>query len=210
MSLHSKLAEIDLQLEVMSKQNRQMLYASVFIGVVALVYYLFGVDLQAESEAKEESVITLEKKLAENRISLYEKKIAKEQEKILLLSQEYREESYKANALRTKLEGMDYLSSDAKGLADILERILKHSVVLNVNIDKISLDDEEEEYKAQIIKRGKIRIEGSANFSSVLKLMRFIESQEALIEIENVHFDLKDKRAFPSFFITITGYGISI
>ena len=211
MSLKQQLADIDLQLEVMSEQNRKMLYASVLIGTIVFVYYFFGLSLQEDAEAKEATVSKLETKLADNKISLLENKIVKSKQQILFLSKEYETEQYKATALRTKLERMDYLSSDAKGLADILERILKQSVVLNINIDKITLDDAHEQYTQQIEKRGHITIEGTAAFKSVLKLLRFVESQEALIEVSNVHFDLdKEDSSLPGFVLKINGYGISL
>jgi len=211
MSIKQQLADLDLQLEVMSEQNRKMLYASVLIGTIVFVYYFFGLSLQEDAEAKEATVSKLETKLADNKISLLENKIVKSKQQILFLSKEYETEQYKATALRTKLERMDYLSSDAKGLADILERILKQSVVLNINIDKITLDDAHEQYTQQIEKRGHITIEGTAAFKSVLKLLRFVESQEALIEVSNVHFDLdKEDSSLPGFVLKINGYGISL
>ncbi len=210
MSLKQQLSDIDLQLELMPAKNRKMLYASIFIGLVMFSYYIFGLDQQSEYETKLETLSSLEAKLADNKVNVYRDKIKKNEEKILFLSEKHQKELYKAQFLRTKLEGMDYLSSDAIGLANILERILKHSVILGIKIDKISLDDSVQEYKAQIQKRGNIFIEGVANFRSVLKLLRFIEDQEALMEIENIHFDLDDKSATPSFRIMITGYGISL
>lgn len=211
MSLKQQLTDLDLQLEVMSEQNRKMLYASVLIGTIIFVYYFFGLSLQEEAESKEATVSKLEKKLADNKISLYENLIVKNKKQILFLSKEYENEQYKATSLRTKLERMDYLSSDARGLADILERILKQSVVLDINIDKITLDDARKQYTQQIEKRGNITIEGTAGFKSVLKLLRFVESQEALIEVSNVHFDLDRKDAsLPGFVLKINGYGISL
>ncbi len=210
MNLKQQLADIDLQLEVMSEQNRKMLYASILMGTVVFVYYFFGLSLQEDVEAKEATVLKLEKKLAENKSSLFENKIQMDKQQILLLSKEYEDEQYKATALRTKLERMGYLSSDAKGLADILERILKQSVVLNINIDKITLDNSDEKYTEQIKRQGQITIEGAASFKSVLSLLRFVESQEALIEVGNVHFDLGREERLPGFVLIINGYGISL
>ena len=82
MSLKEQLNNIDLQLEVMSEQNRKMLYASVLIGTIVFVYYFFGLSLQEENSVKEEAVVKLEKKLAENRVSLLEKKIIKANEEL--------------------------------------------------------------------------------------------------------------------------------
>lgn len=210
MSLKEQLSDIDLQLEVMPENNRKMLYASIFVGSVMFAYYVFGLELQAEHETKLTKVAALEKKLADNKVSLFESKIKNTENRILVLAEGHQHASYKAQSLRTKLEKMDYLSSDAAGLADMLERILKESVVLGINVEQIILDDSRQEYKAQIEKRGSIIIEGGADFRSVLKLLQFIEAQEALMEISNIHFDLDDKSTKPSFEIIITGYGISL
>jgi hypothetical protein len=210
MSIEQKLQEIDLQFEAMPQQNRMMVYFSIVIGLIGFTYYFFGVSLQEDAVAKEEKVIALQTELAQNKVSKFEEKIAKNQQRILLLAQEHQDEEYKSRALRTKLERMDYLSSNAKGLADILERILKESVVLGINLDKITLDKTLSDYAPQIQKRGTIVIEGKAAFRSVLKLLRFIESQEALIEIVNVNFDLDEKTTSPDFTISIAGYGINL
>ena len=210
MSLKEQLQDIDLQLELMPQKNRLLVYASVALGVVMFVYYVFGLDLQEEFSQKEQTLIALEKKLAENKISLYKNKISKNQKNILVLAEEYELQNYKETDLMVKLERMDYLSSDAKGLADILDRLLKRSVTLGVKIQKISVEDKEEEYKAEIKTKGSIVIEGTSSFRSVLKLLRFIESQEALIEVKNVHFDLDETSTEPTFVITITGYGINV
>ena len=211
MNIHDQFADIDLQLEAMSEQNRKMLYASIFIGIILFAYYFFGLSLQEEAESKEAKALKLERKLADNKVALFENKIRLHQQQILQLGKTYETEQYKATSLRTRLERMDYLSSDAKGLADILERILKQSVVLNINVDKISLDNTNERYAEQIDKRGEITIEGSASFKSILKLLRFIEGQEALIEVGNVHFELQnDESSRPSFTVVINGYGIRL
>jgi len=210
MSLEHKLQEIDLQFEAMPPKNRMMVYASIIIGLIGFTYYFFGVSLQEEVMLQEEKAISLEAKLAANKVSLFEQKIAKEKKRLLSLAEEKQNAEFAAKALRTRLERMDYLSSDAKGMADILERILKKSVILGINIDNITLDNTQSDYAPQIQKRGTVLIEGKAAFYSVLKLLRFIESQEALIEISNVNFNLDEKRSSPDFSILITGYGIKL
>jgi len=210
MSLKQQLDDIDLQLELMPKNNRLMIYVSIVLGLIAFAYYFVGLNLQDESNVKENELQALEEKLAKSKLNLYKSKISQNQKKILSLGAAYEKSKYKETDLRVKLERMDYLSSDAKGLADILDRILKKSVHLGVNIDKIILDDEKKEYKAYIEYEGAIRIEGKGCFRSVLNLLRFIESQEALIEIKNIHFDLNEDKTMPSFVIMITGYGIHI
>ena len=210
MSIEQKLQEIDLQFEAMPQQNRMMVYASILIGLIGFTYYFFGVSLQEEVMLQEEKAIRLEQKLAANKVSLFEQKIAKEKKRLLSLAEEKQSAEFAAKALRTRLERMDYLSSDAKGMADILERILKESVVLGINIDNITLDNTQSDYAPQIQKRGTVLIEGKAAFYSVLKLLRFIESQEALIEISNADFNLDEKRSLPDFSILITGYGIKL
>ncbi|MBE0498754.1 MAG: hypothetical protein IBX43_05865 [Campylobacterales bacterium] len=210
MSFQQQLQDIDYKLGAMPKQNRTMLMLSVALGIVLGLYYFFGADLAEEALAKSEKAAQLQSKLDNNAISAFEAKIEKEQKKILLLAQVHQEGEFKATALRTKLERMDYLSADAKGMADTLERILKESVTLGVAIDKLTIDNTLSPYEAQIDKRGSILIEGEADFRSVLKLLSFIESQEALLVVDHVKFTLEQKSSVPAFAITITGYGIKL
>lgn len=210
MNLEQQLQDIDYQLEAMPKQSRLMLMVSAVFGIVFGLYYFFGADLAEEALAKTEKAAQLQSKLDNNAIAAYEAKIEKEQKRILLLAEAYQEGEFKVTALRTQLERMDYLSTDAKGIADTLERILKESVTLGVAIDKLTMDNTIIPYETQIDKRGSILIEGEADFRSVLKLLRFIESQEALLAVEHVKFTLEQKRSLPAFVITITGYGIKL
>lgn len=210
MSLKQQLSDIDLHLDLMPRNNRIMVYVSVFLGFVAFMYYFIGLDLQEEANTKQSNLLKLEKKLAKNKASLYKSKIAQNQKKILLLDTQYQQTKYQETDLRVRLERMDYLSSDAQGLADILDRLLKESVKLGIEIQKVVIDDKKEEYKAHIKYEGVISIEGNASFRSVLKLLRFIESQEALIEIKNIKFGLDEESSSPTFAIMITGYGIRI
>jgi hypothetical protein len=210
MSFQQQLQDFDYQLEAMPKRNRTMLMLSVALGIVLGLYYFVGADLAEGALSKSEKAAQLQSKLENNTISAYETKIKKEQKRILLLAQAHQEGEFKATALRTKLERMDYLSADAKGMADTLERILKESVELGVTIDRLTMDNMLSPYEAQIDRRGSIIIEGEADFRSVLKLLRFIESQEALLAVEHVKFTLDQKSSMPAFAITITGYGIKL
>jgi hypothetical protein len=210
MSFQQQLQDFDYQLEAMPKRNRTMLMLSVALGIVLGLYYFVGADLAEGALSKSEKAAQLQSKLENNTISAYETKIKKEQKRILLLAQAHQEGEFKATALRTKLERMDYLSADAKGMADTLERILKESVELGVTIDRLTMDNMLSPYEAQIDRRGSIIIEGEADFRSVLKLLRFIESQEALLAVEHVKFTLGQERFMPAFAITITGYGIKL
>ena len=212
MNMTESLQDIDNQLEAMPKNNRLMLYAFVTISIIGFIYYAFGMTLEEEVETKENSIMMLENKIIKSNPALSERKIVKEKKHHLTLAQTRQDEQYKLTALRSKLERMGYLSADAKGMANMLDRILKESVYLNINIDKVTMDKVENEDTAQIQKHGTITIEGSASFQSSLKLLRFIELQEALIEIENVRFDLDEKETstLPAFVIKIAGYGISL
>lgn len=212
MNIEESLHDIDNQLEAMPKNNRMMLYAFVAIAIIGFIYYAFGIALEEEVETKENSIAMLENKIVKSNPAIAERKIANEKQYHLTLAQTHQDEQYKATALRNKLERMGYLSTDAKGMAKILERVLKESVRLNVNISKVTMDKAQNDTQEQIQKRGTIIIKGSASFQSTLKLLRFIESQEALIEINHVRFDLDEKEnsGLPAFIITLIGYGISL
>ena len=174
------------------------------------MYYFFGVNLQEEFHTKEERLIELESEIADNKLESFKNKIFQNKKNLLKLNKKYEDARFKQTSLKVSLDRMDYLSSDAKGLAEILQRLLKRSVILGVSIEKISLDDNVQEYTAYIKETGSIKIEGRADFLGVIKLIRFIESQEALIEVKNVHFELEEVNKTPSFVIMITGYGVSI
>jgi len=209
-SISQSIKDLDLQLEVMPEQNRKMLYGSVFLAFIGLFYYAFGISLKEEAQSQEIELQAIKQKLSENKMSLYENKISKTKKSILVWAKKFEDAKYQETSLRVRLEEIDFLSSDAKGLADILDRLLKNSVTLDVSIEKIILDDTVKDYKAQIKQRGTIHIEGSADFTSVLKLINFIESQEALLEVQEVHFSLRQKQKLPYFELKIRGYSIEL
>ncbi|MCJ7766431.1 MAG: hypothetical protein MUP09_10885 [Thiovulaceae bacterium] len=212
MNIEQQMQDIDAQLGNMPKRKRMMLYVSVAAALIGAGYYFVGLDFQEDAEVKAQRIMVLEESIRKNDLSSYEHKIAKEKERILLLAQKQEQEQYLSTSLHTKLEGMRYLNTDAQGMAAMLERILKHSVVLGVNIHKVTVDYSETDFMPQITRRGKIIIDGDAPFYCILKLMRFVESQKALIKIEDVNMRLTDelKEKDPAFALTITGYGIEL
>lgn len=212
MNMTESLQDIDNQLEAMPKNNRLALYAFVTVAIIGFIYYAFGITLEEEVAEQENRIMMLENKIIKSNPAISEKKILKEKKHHLVLAQTHQDEQYRLTALRSKLERMGYLSTDAKGMAKILDRVLKESVHLNINISKVIMDKAESGATKQIQKHGTITIEGTASFQSSLKLLRFIEAQEALIEVEHVRFDLDEKKAstLPAFVITIIGYGIAL
>ncbi len=212
MSFEQQMQNIDAQLGSMPKKNRVMFYALVATALIVFSYVFIGLDLQEEAEVKKDRITVLEESIRKNDLSLYERKITKENERLLLLAQKCDDAQYLSTSLHAKLEAMKYLNTDAQGMADMLDRILKHSVFLGVNIHKVTVDYSESDFMPQIKKRGKIVIDGDASFHSILKLMRFVELQKALIKIGDVSISLNDelKDVYPTFALTITGYGIEL
>ena len=212
MSLKQNLNDIDLQLEAMPKKNRLMVYASVTMLFLGISYYGFGVSLTEENEQKHAEIESMNSEIQKINPNLYAKLIKKEETKILKIAQATEEEKYKSTALRVKLEGMDYLSADEKGLADILDRILKESVRLNINIEKIKIDKLEGKLTSQIEKRGSMTITGKAKIYPVQKLLRFIEAQEALLQVDYIKFNINEEENidFPDFKIILVGYEVVI
>jgi len=189
-----------------------MVYASVTMLFLGISYYGFGVSLTEENEQKHAEIESMNSEIQKINPNLYAKLIKKEETKILKIAQATEEEKYKSTALRVKLEGMDYLSADEKGLADILDRILKESVRLNINIEKIKIDKLEGKLTSQIEKRGSMTITGKAKIYPVQKLLRFIEAQEALLQVDYIKFNINEEENidFPDFKIILVGYEVVI
>lgn len=212
MSIKQTFNDIDIQLGAMPKNNRAMIYASVAFVILGFSYYVFGISLMEDNEAKNRKITSLQSNISKVQPTLFKELILKENKRRLELAQVYEDEKYKSTALRVKLEGMDYLSADERGLADILDRILKKSVELRINIDNIAINDIHDEVTTQIKKRGSMIIKGTAPFYSVQKLLSFIESQESLLLVDHIYFDLNEekKNPYPSFEITLIGYEVVI
>ena len=209
-NLKAKLEEIDSQMEAVPRVKRVMALGSIFFGLIIMGYYFYGIDLEEEFHSKVLELSRLEKKLTENKLDRYKRQINKENEKFLEFKTVYERAGYKNTYLLTQLQGIDYLNSDSRGLADLLERILKYSVKLNVEIERIHIEKNKRDYSAHIKEKGVIKIEGVSDFAALLKLLRFIEEQEALISISNLTFKLDQESSKPLFLIHITAYGIVI
>lgn len=210
MSLSNYLNDFDTSLEVMSDSNKKMLYVSVFVLVVLIPYYFFGLGLQEDAAEKEKVYLGLQEELSASKVKTFETKVKKLDQQILEDKSTLEQAQYQNRSLQSRLAQIDYLSSDAKGLASMLERVLKESVRLGVSIEKISMDDTPKTYKAQIEQLGMMQIEGQANFRSVVKLMRYIEQQEMLLEIGSVAFSLEEDEKTPHFSLVVNGYGVRL
>jgi len=91
----------------------------------------------------------------------------------------------------------------------ILKSILKYSVKLGIRIDKIESIHLQNRDIGQYIKVGKvIKIEGVGNYGDIIKMLYYIDSFKALLNITDIKIWL-DKGEL-KFTIIIVQYGIEL
>lgn len=212
MKIKDTLNEIDVQLEAMSKNNRLIIYAFLVISFVGFGYYILGAFLMDEAVLKEAKISQLKRDILKIKLPVYKKQIEAEKKVNYELSQVYEREKYKSTSLKVKIDDFEHLSADERGLADALDKILKKSVQLRVNIDKVSIDEIHDKVSTQIDKRWSISINGKASFYSIQRLLSFIESQDILLKVEYIKLNLNEEKhsIYPDFKIILAGYEVVI
>ena len=207
--MNDQLAQLESQLEDLGAAKRYVMYLLLLFLGVYFSWMLSGEDLALEIEAAQEKKASLEQKLSQNSIPSLKKAIERKEFQNLTLEDELLNLHFAEQFLQTKLQSQDFIFFDQEGYADILDRILRHSVVLNLRIDIIQSMQGEEDYSEQIREMRKVTIKGEGEFREILKLLQYIESLNTLLYLQNLKVEVNSENA-TAFSFELSNYGVAL
>ena len=207
--MNEQLQLLEEQLESLELSKRIGLYLVVFIAIVYSSWNFFGEDLSNEIVTKEDAIASLEQKLQKNNIKSLERVLKKTKTSILTLQDDIVALRFKEQFIINKLESLDFVYFNDMGIAEILDGILKNSLKYHIDINLIEYETKDVLYVPHIKEREDVVILANASFKSIMQLVDYIDSINALLQIREISVDISDDDT-TSFKIKISHYGVEI
>ena len=207
--MNDKLSELEEQLADMPTKKLYFIYVSIIVLLVYTAWNLFGENMRLEIETKENSIESLQKKLKDNNVKSFESTIIKIDKESLTIKEELNELSLKEKYIASKLESIDFIFFNQKGIVSILDSILKHSITYSVDIDIIKYKSVNTLYLPNVYEREQINIDGSASYKNIVQLLQHIDSLNALLRINAININV-DENQTTNFDLNISQYGVQL
>jgi len=209
--MNEQLQLLEEQLESLELSKRIGLYLVVFIAIVYSSWNFFGEDLSNEIVTKEDAIASLEQKLQKNNIKSLERVLKKTKTSILTLQDDIVALRFKEQFIINKLESLDFVYFNDMGIAEILDGILKNSLKYHVDINLIEYEAKDVSYVPHIKEREYVVISGDAPFKSIVQLINYIDSINALLQIRDISVNIsEDDNITTNFKLKISHYGVEI
>lgn len=207
--MNEQLEQVEQQLADMPMAQKIGLYAVIVGCIVYMSWNFFGADIADEIEAKQNDIVTLEQKLRKNSVSSLQRAIKKAHKESLNIQDKLTNLTFKDQYIKSKLDALDFIYFSQNGKAQILDNILKTSLVNQINVKYITSVDVDEEIAPHINKKQEITIEGDGSFKSILSLLQYIDSLKTLIQLDNLKVTI-DEDSRTLFTLKLSLYGASI
>jgi len=206
--LDVQLENIDEQLLGYSPKQRWTIYIGSFLGILMMGWSFYLSDTLDEYNSLVEENRQLEQKAAASSPEAYQAKIsqtsaaiAKESAKAVALEQE-------KETLISELGNDQGLIFDNRRYSLMLDRILERSVKLGVEIHLMESEESNKTFFGKIREYKRLTVTGSGRFPSIADFLAFIESQNGLVDIQNVQITSDEKN--PRFKAVILFMGVDL
>ena len=206
--MNEQLEQIENQLEELPLVKRIALYLTIIISFSVASWYLFGEAMNLDIESNKDSISALEIKFTKNSIGSLAKGIKKSKKESLVLQEELADIRFKDRFIQERLESLGFIIFDEMGIAQILDDILRNSLKNYIDIHNISSQAVDKKDKAHIVEKEHITIIGSGSFKSIMALIQYIDSVNALLRIKNISIKLEEDATI--FELSISHYGVEL
>lgn len=184
--MNEQLEQVEQQLEDMPLTQRIALYVIIFGCLVYMSWNVFGENMSNEIDTKENSIISLHKKLQNNNIKTLEKAIKRAKKEQLKVEEDIVNLNFKIQFIKSKLDTLGFIYFSQKGKAEILDNILKESLKNSLNVEYIVSTDTNLKFAPHISQRQEIEIQAKGSFKSILSLLQYIDSLQTLIQLKSL------------------------
>jgi Tfp pilus assembly protein PilO len=207
--MSEQIEELELQLAEMPKKKLYFIYGGIIVLLVFLSWNLYGQNLSQEIDSKQSSVDTLENKIKKSSIRSYNIAIKNAKNEILSLNDEIDKLKAQERFINSELKSIDFIFFDQKGVANILDNILKQSVKKSIDIDTIEYSDKNSLYEPHIYEKENIQIKGEASYKNILYLINKVDNINALLKIQEINIYV-DENQTTNFDLNVSYFGVEI
>ena len=201
--------KFDSYLNKLPKSQIVMLYLIVLFGGLSLVYNLVP-DMVSENDLLQDEVATLQRNIQRSS-TLRLKRALENNKKILLQKKEvYRKLKAQSSLVLSELYSLKFAFFDEKEWVNALDKILKKSVVYNIEIKYVknnSIDKPSQSFSL-IKKKKNISIEAVGSFTNMVRYINYIESLPALLKFDTIKFDAQKGKVKALMIFDTYGIGI--
>ena len=201
--------KFDSYLNKLPKSQIIMLYLIVLFGGLSLVYNLVP-DMVSENDLLQDEVATLQRNIQRSS-TLRLKRALENNKKILLQKKEvYRKLKAQSSLVLSELYSLKFAFFDEKEWVNALDKILKKSVVYNIEIKYVknnSIDKPSQSFSL-IKKKKNISIEAVGSFTNMVRYINYIESLPALLKFDTIKFDAQKGKVKALMIFDTYGIGI--
>lgn len=206
--LEEQLTNLDEQLQAYEPKIRWALYITTALGILAMGWMLYLSDALDELNTLQEQNTQLLAQLEENSPETYRTKITKVASAIHAQEQRNIALENEKQMLLSQMAATQGLIFDNRQYAKMLDLLLEHSLKLGLKIELMESEDTDELYFGKIKQFKKLTITGVGRFPAIAEFLSFAESQNTLVQIENVQ--IQTDEAKPRFVAVIHYMGVAL
>jgi len=206
--LEAQLSNLDEQLLAYDAPKRWMIYGVSVLGILLVGWMLYLSDALDELTTLEEQNSALVQQISENSPEVYRTKIAKSAAMILIEKQRSIALENEKQALVFQMSASQGLIFDNRHYAKMLDLLLERSVKSGLKIELLESEDTDKPFFGKIKQFKKLTITGVGNFPAIADFLTFVESQNTLVQIENIQINTDEAK--PRFKAVILYMGVAL
>lgn len=206
--LDVQLENLDDQLNAYQPQQRWAIYIGSALGILVMGWMFYLSDALDELSALEEQNSALVQQISDNSPEAYKAKIAKSAE--MIIKEEARNTALEneKQAVLLQMAATSGLVFDNRHYAKMLDLLLERSVRLGLKIDVMESIDTDKMFFGKVKQLKQLTVTGTGSFPAIAEFLTFIESQNTLVEIQNVRIQSDEEK--PRFEAVVVYMGVQL
>ncbi len=206
--LDVQLDNLDEQLNAYEPKQRLVIYIGSALGILVMGWMFYLSDALDELTVLEEQNSALVQQISDNSPEAYKAKIA--QNGKMIVKEEARNTALEneKQAVLLQMAATSGLVFDNRHYAKMLDLLLERSVRLGLKIEMMESTDTDKVFFGKVKQLKQLTITGTGSFPAIAEFLTFLESQNTLVEIQNVRIQSDETK--PRFEAVVLYMGVQL
>lgn len=206
--LDIQLDNLDEQLLSYDPKVRWALYLTTALGILLMGWMFYLSDALDEFTTLKDQNQELVNQIGDNSPEAYRAKITKSSAQIIAEERHAAALENEKQALLDQMAASKGLLFDNRQYAKTLDLLLERSVRLGLKIELMESEDTNATFYGKVRQFKKLTVTGIGKFPAIADFLTFIESQNTLIQIQNVQ--IRSDETKPRFEAVILYMGVAL
>lgn len=206
--LDVQLDNLDEQLSAYEPKQRLVIYIGSALGILVMGWMFYLSDALDELSALEEQNSALVQQISDNSPEVYKAKIAQSTKQIVKEEARNTALENEKQAVLLQMASSSGLVFDNRHYAKMLDLLLERSVRLGLKIEIMESTDTDKVFFGKVKQLKQLIITGTGNFPAIAEFLSFVESQNTLVEIQNVRIQSDESK--PRFEAVVVYMGVQL